>query len=127
MKDIKNNPQCIFGAIMVTISSVIIATSLFFTVSYFKRFSEERKIELAKEIKFREEELKETRELYEDTLRSIILIEHRLFTVMDTEIRILHYAIPHKEHILGCPECFKVKQEIEERQKDEEFVPDETK
>ena len=29
----------------------------------------------------------------------------KLYTIMDTEVRILHYAKPHKHTMLGCPEC----------------------
>ena len=29
----------------------------------------------------------------------------KLYTIMDTEIRILHYAKPHKEPMWCCPEC----------------------
>lgn len=28
-----------------------------------------------------------------------------LYKIMDTEVRILHYSMPHKEQIAGCPEC----------------------
>ena len=29
----------------------------------------------------------------------------RLYTIMDTEVRILHYAKPHKHAMWACPEC----------------------
>ena len=29
----------------------------------------------------------------------------RLYTIMDTEVRILHYAKPHKHDMWACPEC----------------------
>ncbi len=29
----------------------------------------------------------------------------KLYTIMDTEVRILHYAKPHKHTMIGCPEC----------------------
>jgi hypothetical protein len=29
----------------------------------------------------------------------------RLYTIMDTEVRILHYAKPHKHPMWACPEC----------------------
>ena len=29
----------------------------------------------------------------------------RLYTIMDTEVRILHYTKPHKHTTHGCPEC----------------------
>jgi hypothetical protein len=33
-----------------------------------------------------------------------------LYTIMDTEVRILHYAKPHKHTVIGCPECVEQKQ-----------------
>jgi len=29
----------------------------------------------------------------------------RLYTIMDTEVRILHYTKPHKHPMWACPEC----------------------
>jgi hypothetical protein len=37
----------------------------------------------------------------------------RLYTIMDTQIRTLHYAKPHAEPMWACPEC----SEIHERNK----------
>lgn len=34
----------------------------------------------------------------------------RLYTIMDTEVRILHYAKPHKHPMWACPECAEQKQ-----------------
>jgi len=49
----------------------------------------------------------------------------RLYTIMDTEVRILHYAKPHKHPMWACPECAEQKQRGEKddvygRDKDEE-------
>ena len=42
----------------------------------------------------------------------------RLYTIMDTQIRILHYAKPHTKPMWACPECA----EIHERAKEEGSV-----
>ena len=34
----------------------------------------------------------------------------RLYTIMDTEVRILHYAKPHTHPMWACPECAEQKQ-----------------
>ena len=34
----------------------------------------------------------------------------RLYTIMDTEVRILHYAKPHKHDMWACPECAEQKE-----------------
>ena len=34
----------------------------------------------------------------------------RLYTIMDTEIRILHYTKPHTHPTWACPECAEQKQ-----------------
>lgn len=51
-------------------------------------------------------------------LDSIKYIETRSFTIMDTEMRILHHTIPHKHGIAGCPDCAKALREANERQTD---------
>ena len=38
----------------------------------------------------------------------------KLYTIMDTEIRILHYTKPHKEPMWCCPECDSVRKKTSE-------------
>jgi hypothetical protein len=42
----------------------------------------------------------------------------RLYTIMDTEVRILHYAKPHTHPMWACPEC----SEQKDREKLDESV-----
>lgn len=53
--------------------------------------------------------LKNQDEFIKDNLESVYTLmkgdSSRLYTIMDTEIRILHYAKPHKEPMWCCPEC----------------------
>ena len=41
----------------------------------------------------------------------------RLYTIMDTEVRILHYAKPHKHPMWACPECAEQKDREKNAQK----------
>lgn len=49
------------------------------------------------------------REGYEKDLEDVYTLmkgdSSRLYTIMDTEVRILHYAKPHKHTMWACPEC----------------------
>lgn len=56
-----------------------------------------------------------------DFYNCVARIENRMFTVMDTQVRILHYSIPHKNNIVGCPDCFKAMLDASKRMNDEEI------
>lgn len=54
-----------------------------------------------------------------DTYMSLTLLESRIFTIMDTQMRILHYTIPHEKPIVGCPDCAEAFKQAEARQSGE--------
>lgn len=53
--------------------------------------------------------IKQARKDYEKDLEDVYFLmksdSSRLYTIMDTEIRILHYSKPHTEPMWCCPEC----------------------
>jgi len=54
-------------------------------------------------------DISRSREAYKKDLDDVYFLmksdSSKLYTIMDTEIRILHYARPHKEPMWCCPEC----------------------
>lgn len=60
----------------------------------------------------------ESRKDYEQDLEDVYFLmksdSARLYTIMDTEVRILHYAKPHKHAMWACPECAEQKQKGDE-------------
>ena len=54
-------------------------------------------------------DISRSREAYKKDLDDVNYLmksdSSKLYTIMDTEIRILHYAKPHKEPMWCCPEC----------------------
>ena len=61
-----------------------------------------------------EEKMETAQKEYEGHIEDIYLLMKsdgsKLYTIMDTEVRILHYAKPHKHTMVGCPECVEQKQ-----------------
>jgi|TARA_R110000824_G_scaffold375708_1_gene566646 hypothetical protein len=61
-----------------------------------------------------EEKMKIAQKEYEGHIEDIYFLMKsdgsKLYTIMDTEVRILHYAKPHKHTMVGCPECAEQKQ-----------------
>ena len=59
----------------------------------------------------------ELQEVIEDHLNSIYTLmksgNARLYTIMDTQIRIFHYAKPHKEPVWACTECAEIHDSVE--------------
>lgn len=62
-------------------------------------------------------DINESRKAYEKDLDDVYLLmkmdSSRLYTIMDTEVRILHYVKPHKEPMWGCPECSEQKKQVD--------------
>ena len=69
---------------------------------------------LMKELVFLQNRMEESQIEYEDHLEDVYFLmksdSSRLYTIMDTEVRILHYAKPHKHPMWACPECAEQKQ-----------------
>ena len=64
---------------------------------------------LCDQTKLLQDRISATSEEFDEHMEDIYLLmqsdSSKLYTIMDTEIRILHYAKPHKHVMLGCPEC----------------------
>ena len=64
---------------------------------------------LCQKVEHLESRISETSEEFDEHMNDIYLLMQsdgsKLYTIMDTEVRILHYAKPHKHTMLGCPEC----------------------
>jgi len=69
---------------------------------------------LSQEVKLLQNRISATSEEFDEHMEDIYLLmkmdSSRLYTIMDTEIRILHYSKPHKGTTWGCPECVEQKQ-----------------
>jgi len=59
-------------------------------------------------IKQHEEDMAYIRETVDETYRTAVVENTRAYVIMDTLIRIFHYAKPHTETMHGCPECAKI-------------------
>lgn len=66
------------------------------------------------EVTLLEKKMETAQEEYEGHLDDVYFLmksdSARLYTIMDTEIRILHYAKPHTHPMWACPECAEQKQ-----------------
>ena len=64
---------------------------------------------LSQEVKLLQNRISATSEEFDEHMEDIYLLmkmdSSRLYTIMDTEVRILHYTKPHKHATFGCPEC----------------------
>ena len=64
---------------------------------------------LCDKTKLLEDRISATSEEFDEHMDDIYLLmkmdSSRLYTIMDTEVRILHYTKPHKHTAYGCPEC----------------------
>jgi hypothetical protein len=66
-------------------------------------------VRLAETVKSLEDKLDKTAEEFSDHVDDIYILmksdSSKLYTIMDTEVRILHYTKPHKHPVWLCPEC----------------------
>lgn len=64
---------------------------------------------LCDQTKLLDNRISETSEEFDEHMNDIYLLmrsdSSKLYTIMDTEVRILHYAKPHQHVMVGCPEC----------------------
>ena len=69
---------------------------------------------MMQEVVLLEKKVETAQKEYEGHLEDVYFLmksdSARLYTIMDTEIRILHYAKPHKHPTWACPECAEQKQ-----------------
>ncbi len=69
---------------------------------------------MMQEVTLLEEKMETAQKEYEGHLDDVYFLmksdSARLYTIMDTEVRILHYAKPHKHPMWACPECAEQKQ-----------------
>jgi hypothetical protein len=71
---------------------------------------------LSQEVKLLQNRISATSEEFDEHMEDIYLLmkmdSSRLYTIMDTEVRILHYTKPHKHATFGCPECAEQKKRV---------------
>ena len=64
---------------------------------------------LRQQTKMLEDRISATSEEFDGHMEDIYFLmksdSSKLYTIMDTEVRILHYAKPHKHPMWACPEC----------------------
>ena len=76
---------------------------------------------LCQKVESLEHRVSETSEEFDEHMNDIYLLmqsdSSKLYTIMDTEVRILHYAKPHKHTMVGCPECAEQKDREKNAQK----------
>ena len=69
---------------------------------------------MMQEVALLEKKMETAQKEYEGHLDDVYFLmksdSARLYTIMDTEVRILHYAKPHKHPMWACPECAEQKQ-----------------
>ena len=91
-----NKPIAVLAVLLCCLTAVIIASAY---QSYL----------LCEEVKVLESRISETSEEFDEHMDDIYLLmkmdSSRLYTIMDTEVRILHYAKPHQHPAWACPEC----------------------
>ena len=77
---------------------------------------------LCQKVELLENRISETSEEFDEHMEDIYLLmkmdSSRLYTIMDTEVRILHYTKPHKHATFGCSECAEQKDRGKNAQKE---------